>query len=57
MLLNRKRLDRDPTLTKNQNGFRTKISTTGKRLTIRCILEGVNSKNLPAIAGRVYSPI
>ena len=47
MLLNRKRPDIDPTLRKNQNGFRTKRST-GKMLTIQHILEGVKSKNLPA---------
>ena len=37
-------------LRKNKNGFRTNISrkpTTGKMLTIRHILEGLKSKNLP----------
>ena len=51
MLLTRIRLEIDPigyTLRTNQNCFRTKISTTGKMLTIRRILEGVKSKNLPA---------
>ena len=48
MLLNRIRPEIDPTLTKNQNGFRKKRSTTGKMLTIQCILEEVKSKNLPA---------
>ena len=48
MLLNRIRPDIYPTLRKNQNGFRTNRSTTGKMLTIQRILEGVKSKNLPA---------
>ena len=48
MLLNRIEPDLDPNLRKNQNSFRTKRSTTGKMLTIRRILEGVTSKNLPA---------
>ena len=48
MLLNRIRSEIDPTLRKNQNGFRTKRSTTGKMLTIQRILEGVKSKNLLA---------
>ena len=48
MLLNRISPEIDPTLRKNQNGFRTKRSTTGKMLTIRRILEGVKSKSLPA---------
>ena len=48
MLLNRIRPEIDPTLRTNKNGFRTKRSTTGKMLTIRRILEGVKSKNLPA---------
>ena len=47
MLLNRIRPKIDPILRKNQNGFRTNRSTTGKILTIRRILEGVKSKNLP----------
>ena len=48
MLLNRIRPEIDPTLRKNQNGFRTKRSTTEQMLTIRCILEVVKSKNLSA---------
>ena len=48
MLLNRIRPEIDPILRENPNGFRTKKSTTGKMLTIRCILKGVKSKNLPA---------
>ena len=48
MLLNRIRLEIDPTLRNNQNEFRTKRSTTGKMLTIRHILEGVKIKNLPS---------
>ena len=47
MLLNRIRPEIDPILIKNQNGFRTNRSTMGKILTIRRILEGVESKNLP----------
>ena len=35
-------------LRKNQNGFRQNKSTTGQILTIQRIIEGVNSKNLPA---------
>ena len=37
----------DPILRKNQNGFRKNRSTLGQILTIRRILEGVKSKNLP----------
>ena len=47
MLLNRLRPKIDPLLRRNQNGFRTNRSTSGQILTIRRILEGVNSKNLP----------
>ena len=47
MLLNRIKPEIDPILRKNQNGFRTNRSTTGQILTIRRILEGVKSKNLP----------
>ena len=48
MLLNRIRPKIDPVLRKNQNGFRTNRSTSGQILTIRRILEGIKSKNLPA---------
>jgi hypothetical protein len=48
MLLNRLRPEIDPLLRKTQNGFRTNRATTGQILTIRRILEGVKSKNLPA---------
>ena len=48
MLLNMIRPEIDHILIRNQNGFRTKRSTTGKMLTIRCILDGVKSKNLTA---------
>ena len=48
MLLNRIRPEIYPILRKNQNGFRTKRSTTGKMITIRRILDGIKSKNLPA---------
>ena len=47
MLLNRIRPEIDPILRTNQNGFRTNRSTTGQILTIRPILEGVKSKNMP----------
>ena len=47
IILNRIRPDIDPILQKNQNGFRKNRSTSGQILTIRCILEGVKSKNLP----------
>ena len=48
MLLNRIRPEIDPILRKNHNGFRQNRSTTGQILTIRRIIEGVRSKNLPA---------
>ena len=48
MLLNRIRQEIDPILRKNQNGFRQNRSTTGQILTIRRIIEGVRSKNIPA---------
>ena len=47
MILNRIRPEIDPILRKNQNGFRKNRSTSGQILTIRRILEGVKSKNLP----------
>ena len=47
MILNRIRPEIDPILRKNQNGFRKNRSTLGQILTIRRILEGVKSKNLP----------
>ena len=49
MLLNRIRPNIEDILRKNQNGFRTNRSTTGQILTIRRLIEGVKSKNLPAI--------
>ena len=49
MLLNRIRPKIDPLLRKNQNGFRTNISTSGQILTIRRLLEVVKSHNLPAV--------
>ena len=48
MLLNRIRPEIDPILRKNQNGFRSNRSISGQILTIRRILEGIKSKNLPA---------
>ena len=47
MLLKRIRPEIDPILRNNQNCFRTNRSTTGQILTIRRILEGIKSKNLP----------
>ena len=49
MLLNRIRPKIEDILRKNQNGFRTNRSTTGQILTIRRLIEGVKSKNEPAI--------
>ena len=49
MLLNWIRPKIDPQLRKNQNGFRTNRSTSGQILTIRRLLEGVKSHNLPAV--------
>ena len=48
MLLNRIKPKIDPVLRKNQNGSRTNRSTSGQVLSIRRILEGIQSKNLPA---------
>ena len=47
MLLNRPKIE--DILRKNQNRFRTNRSTTGQILTIRRLIEGVKSKNVPAI--------
>ena len=49
MLLNRIRPKIEYILRKNQNGFRTNRSTTGQILTILRLIEGVKSKNVPAI--------
>ena len=49
MLLNRIRPKIEDIFRKNQNGFRTNRSTTGQILTIRRLIEGVKSKNVPAI--------
>ena len=46
MLLNRTRPKLDRVLRKNQNGSRINLSTSGQKLTIGCILEGIKSKNL-----------
>ena len=48
LLRNRREPKIDNILRKNQNGFRRNRSTTSQILTIRRILEGVRSKNLPA---------
>ena len=49
MLLRRIRPEIENVLRKNQNGFRSNRSTTGKILTIRRIMEGVKEKNLTAV--------
>ena len=49
MLLNRIRAKIEDIFRKNQNGFRTNRSTTGQILTIRRLIEGVKSKNVPVI--------
>ena len=49
MLLNRIRPHVDPLLCKNQNGFRTKRTTTAQILALGRLIEGVKSKQLPAI--------
>ena len=36
-------------LRRNQNGFRENRSTFGQILTVRCIIEGVKAKSLPAV--------
>ena len=48
MLLNRIKPQVDPMLRRNQNGFRTSKSTSEQIFTKRRIIEGVNSKRLPA---------
>ena len=48
MLLNRTRPKLDRVLRKNQNGSGINLSTSGQKLTIRCILEGIKTKNLLA---------
>ena len=47
ILLNRIRPEINLILRKNQNSFRTNSSTMGNILTIRRILEGIKSKNMP----------
>ena len=54
MILNRIRPHLDPKLRINQNGFRPGRSTVAQILTLRRMLEGVNSKNLPAVLTFVY---
>ena len=49
MLLNRIRPILDPLLRNNQNGFRQERTTVGQILSIRSILEGVKSKNVPVV--------
>jgi hypothetical protein len=54
LLLNRIRQEIEHLLRKNQNGFRANRSTTGQILTVRRILEGVNSRNLRAVLLFIY---
>ena len=49
MILNRIRPAIDPLLRGNQNGFRPGRSTTAQVLALRCIIEGVEKKNLSAV--------
>ena len=49
MLLNRIRPILDPLLRNNQNGFRQERTTVGHILSIRILLEGVKSKNVPVV--------
>ena len=49
MILNRIRPHLDPLLRTNQNGFRQNRSTVSQILTLRRLIEGIKSKNLPAI--------
>lgn len=49
MLLQRIRPHLEPILRMNQNGFRPKRSTLSQILTLRRLIEGIKSKNLPAI--------
>ena len=49
MLLDRHGPHIDPKLRKNQNGFRKGRSTVAQILTLRRLVEGIKSKNLPAI--------
>ena len=49
MILNRIRLHLDPKLRIYQNGFRPGRPTVTQILTLRRMLEGVKSKNLPAV--------
>ena len=49
MILYRIRPHLDPILRINQNGFRPGRSTTGQILTIRRLIEGIKSKNLPSV--------
>ena len=49
MLLDRLRPHFDPKLRNHQNGFRKGRSTVAQILTLRELVEGITSKNLPAI--------
>ena len=49
MLLDRLRPHIDPKLRNNQNGFRKGRSTVARILILRRLVDGIKSKNLPAI--------
>ena len=49
MLLDRLRPHIDPKVRNNQNGLRTGGSTAAQILTLRRLVEGIKSKNLPTI--------
>ena len=49
LLLHRIRPALENILRENQNGFREKRSTTAQIFTLRCIIEGVKQKQLPAV--------
>ena len=49
MLLNRLRPELDSKLRINQNGFRKGRSTVAQILTLRRLIEGIKTKNLPAV--------
>ena len=54
LLLHRIRPALENILRENQNGFREKRSTTAQIFTLRCIIEGVKQKQLPAVIIFVY---
>ncbi len=48
LLLNRIQPEMEKVLRRNQNGYRKNRSTVGQILTVRRVIEGINSKNLTA---------